>query len=347
LPREEILDGVRVVRAPVLFRISKGVIMPTFGFLAWKYVRKADVVSLHLPQFDAAGVALRGRLLHKPSLLTYHCDLRLPPGIFNRVVNQAVLLMNNLAGRFSHGVVAYTEDFAQHSPYLQRFEDKLHVIPPPVELPEMTDSGIAAFERMYNPEGKGPIIGMAARLAAEKGVEVLLDAFPKILERYPNARILFAGQYRDVLAEDAYAQRLLPRIKRYEDAGKWEFLGILDPVQMAAFYPNLDVITVPSLNSTESFGLVQVEAMLCGTPSVASDLPGVRQPVLQTGMGEIAPIGDAEGLAEAMLKVLDNPEAYQRSRSEIAARFSTEKTVEAYEALFQRFHRQLQGFSED
>ncbi|MGC9346971.1 MAG: glycosyltransferase family 4 protein [Anaerolineae bacterium] len=342
LPRQEMLDGVRVVRAPVMLRISKGVIMPTFGFLAWKYVREADVISLHLPQFDAAGVALRGRLLHRPTLLTYHCDLRLPPGLFNRIVNQAVLLMNNLAGRFSHGVVAYTEDFAGHSPYLQRFVDKLHVIPPPVELPEMTDSGIAAFEMMHNPKGKGPLIGMAARLAAEKGVEVLLDAFPRILEHYPDARILFAGQYRDVLAEEAYAQRLMPRIRQYIEAGKWEFLGILDPVQMAAFYPNLDVITVPSLNSTESFGLVQVEAMLCGTPSVASDLPGVRQPVLQTGMGEVAPIGDAEGLAEAILKVLDNPEAYRRPRSEIAAQFSTEKTVAGYEELFRR---KLEEFS--
>ncbi len=75
LPSMEEVDGVRVVRAPVALRISKGVIMPTFGYLAWKYVREADVISLlHAPQFDAAGVALRGKLLHKPTLLTYHCD---------------------------------------------------------------------------------------------------------------------------------------------------------------------------------------------------------------------------------------------------------------------------------
>ncbi len=87
-----------------------------------------------------------------------------------------------------------------------------------------------------------------------------------------------------MLAEEAYAARLLPRIRVYEERGQWRFLGVLDAAQMAAFYPNLDVITVPSLNSTESFGLVQVEAMLAGVPSVASDLPGVRQTVLQTGM---------------------------------------------------------------
>lgn len=341
LPAEETLDGVRVVRAPVLLHISKGVIMPTFGFLAWKLVREADVLSLHLPQFDAAGVALRGRLLKKPTVLTYHCDLQLPPGRFNRLVNRVVDSMNWLAGKLAHRIVAYTQDFAEHSPYLQRFAEKLSVISPPVTLPEAGPSGIAAFAKMHNPSGKHPVIGMAARLASEKGVSVLLEAFPRILERYPEARILFAGQYQNVLGEQAYAQQLDPLIRRYEQNGQWKFLGVLTPLQMAAFYPNLDILVVPSLNSTESFGLVQVEAMLHGVPCVASDLPGVRQPVLMTGMGEIAPVGDAAGLAEAMLRVLAQRELYQRPRAEIAARFSVERTAEAYEALFAALQQEL------
>src|SRR5512143_2922392 len=84
LPRIERLDRVRVVRAPVLLRVSKGVIMPAFGCLANRFALWADVFSLHLPQFDAAGIALRGRLLRKPTALTFHCDLQLPVGMFNR-----------------------------------------------------------------------------------------------------------------------------------------------------------------------------------------------------------------------------------------------------------------------
>ena len=341
LPRFETRDGVHIVRVPVLLRISKGVIMPTFGFLAWKMVSQADVISLHLPQFDAAGVALRGRLLKKPTVLTYHCDLQLSPGWFNWIVNCVVNVMNTLAGKFAHRVVAYTQDFADHSPFLSRFADKLHVITPPVELPPMTASGIAAFAKMHNPQRAQPVIGMAARMAAEKGVEVLLNAFPLILERYPDARILFAGQYQNVLAEEAYARKLGPLIRRYEDMDKWKFLDVLDPIQMAAFYPNLDLLVVPSLNSTESFGLVQVEAMLCGVPCVASDLPGVRQPIQQTSMGEIAPIGDADGLAEAMLQVLEHRDAYIRPHEEIAERFSSERTVAEYETLFKQVQRTL------
>ena len=78
LPREELIEGVRIVRSPVLFRISKGVIMPSFGKLANKLVTETDVIHLHLPQFDAAGIALRGRVLRKPTVITYHCDLKMP-----------------------------------------------------------------------------------------------------------------------------------------------------------------------------------------------------------------------------------------------------------------------------
>jgi len=333
-PIEALEDGVRVVRAPVLFRVSKGAIMPTFGWLATQLVREHDVVSLHLPQFDAAGVAARGRLMGKPALLTYHSDLKLPPGSFNWLVNQVVHVMNRLAGLFSDRVIAYTQDFADHSPFLRAFHRKLEVIPPPVELPEVGSGAVAAFARMHNLDGSGPVIGMAARLAAEKGVGVLLNALPRVLEVYPEARVLFAGQYQDVLGEEAYARRLAPLFRQHEE--RWEFVGVLNPLQMAAFYPNLTCLVVPSLNSTETFGLVQVEAMLCGTPSIASDLPGVRQPVLQTGMGEVIPIGDSQALAEAIIKVAGNKADYVRPGEEIAERWNTARTAAEYEALFER-----------
>jgi len=338
-PIDTVEDGVRVVRAPVLFRVSKGVIMPTFGWLATRLVREHDVVSVHLPQFDAAGVVARGRLLGRPTVLTYHCDLKMPRGKmlrggFNWLVNQVVHIMNRLAGLLTDRVVAYTQDFADHSPFLRTFHRKVEVIPPPVELPDVGPGAVAAFAKMHDLDGNRPVIGMAARLAAEKGVEVLLRALPRVLEVYPEARVVFAGQHRNVLGEEAYARRLEPLFRRHEE--RWEFLGVLNPLQMAALYPELDLIVVPSLNSTESFGLVQVEAMLCGTPSIASDLPGVRQPVLQTGMGEVVRVGDSDALAEAIIKVVDNKAKYVRPRKEIAQRWNTDRTAAGYEALFER-----------
>jgi len=78
-----------------------------------------------------------------------------------------------------------------------------------------------------------------------------------------------------------------------------------------------------------------VEAFLCGTPVVATNLPGVRQPVTMTGMGAIVPIADAEGLAEGVIKVLKAPERYIKPRSEITRIFELARTVDTYEQLFE------------
>ncbi len=336
LPREEIADGVRIIRAPVAFRVSKGVIMPTFGWLAWKLVSSHDVVHLHLPQFDAAGVALRGRLLGKPTLITYHCDLQLPSSAFNQLINLVVQMMNNLAGLLADKICAYTDDFASHSPFLQRFAKKVEVIYPPVVMPTLPSGAEEEFRRQTNPEARSPVIGMATRFASEKGVEVLLNALPEVTERFPSALVLYAGQYQDVLGEGAYFERLYPRIKDYQDRGGWKFLGVLDQQKLAAFYSSLDLLVVPSLNSTETFGLVQIEAMIRGTPSIASNLPGVRVPPRLTGMGEVVPIGDAQALAEAILKILTNPEAYRGQPSRVAEIFDPLANAAAYEDLYAR-----------
>ena len=336
LPIEEMMDGVKVIRVPVAARVSKGVIAPTFGFVATRLVAQHDVVQLHLPQFDAPGVAFRGRLFGKPAVLTYHCDLLLPPGNFNRFVNHVVKFQNNMAGLLANHIVTYTQDYADNSPYLSRYASKLTPILPPVELPVPTPEAVSAFAEKYRTKERGPVIGMAARFAAEKGVEVLLDALPVILKKYPKAQVLFAGIYQNVIGEQIYSDRLMPRIREYEIQGHWTFLGNLDPGQMAAYYPNLDVLTVPSLNSTEAFGLVQIEAMLNGVPCVPSALPGVRQPVSMHGMGRISQIGDSASLAESILEVLSEPQKFKGDIESIKKLYDPDSIAQEYEKLFER-----------
>jgi glycosyltransferase involved in cell wall biosynthesis len=94
------------------------------------------------------------------------------------------------------------------------------------------------------------------------------------------------------------------------------------------------VHVLPSINNTETFGMVQVEAALCGTPSVASALPGVRVVSAMTEMGVTVPPRDAHALAEALLEVLDHREKYVRPRAPIAEQFSPMTTAARYEALF-------------
>ncbi len=236
LPRYDVMDGVKVVRIPVALRVSKGVLMPDFGPMAWKLSRQTDVLHLHLPQFDAPGLALRGRLLRKPVVLTYHCDLQLPVGFFNKMVDRVIQLQNNMAGALADVIATYTRDYAVHSPYLSRFVDrKLAIIPPPITLDPTTESEAAAF-RQKHVLGRRPVIGISARLAAEKGVEVLLRALPRILEAYPDALVLHAGPYQNIIGEETYAARLAPLFEQFNS--HYKLLGTLHGSELTSFYKN-------------------------------------------------------------------------------------------------------------
>lgn len=332
LPGKEQVDGVTIIRPQVLFRVSKGVIMPTIPIWAWRLVRQADVINTHVPQPDAALLGIYSRLLRKPLVLTYHCDLDLPKGIVNFFANQGSHLANHISATLAEAIVTNTYDFAEHSPFLQRYLGKVREIPPPIELAEVREDQMKDFREKYGILPGQRIIGMAARLATEKGVEYLVEALYRIMERFPTARVLFAGQHEGVLGEEAYAQRLAPHI--LELGAHWKFLGILPPVDWSAFFQTAEVMILPSINSTESFGMVQVEAMVCGTPVVASDLPGVRQPVSTTGMGLVVQPQDAGGLAKAVIQVLENPDRFRSDLSMVKRRFSPARIAEEYEQLF-------------
>lgn len=335
LPYEEMMDGVRVVRAPVVARVSRGVVMPTLTFLATKYVWQNDVLSLHLPQLDASGIATRAKLFNKPSILTYHSDLLLPPSFINNLASTVLAASNHAAARLCDVICAYTDDFARHSPYLSQYLHKVKVIPPPVEIPIPDEDDVQAFKEMHGLVGKTGI-GLAVRLAEEKGVEYLLEALPRIMDKYPNAVIVHAGPF-EAIGHSAYVRRIEPLLERYKR--HYVHVGTLSPKEMATFFRACHVTALPSINSTETFGLVQIESMMCGTPVVASDLPGVRQPTAMTGMGRTVPIRDSAALAEALIEILDNREKYIRPREMIAAQFSPEAVAGKYEALYEELKR--------
>jgi len=332
LPAREIVQGVDVVRVPVLMRISKGVVMPTIGWVATQLVPRHDVLSLHLPQLDAAGLAARARVWHRPAVLTYHSDLALPPSVVNRLAGSVVAMVNHVSAWLSHKIVAHNADLAQHSPFLSRYPHKMAYILPPLEMPEPTPERVHAFRERHRLVGRGPIIGLAARLAVEKGVEYLFEALPLVLEYYPGALILHVGP-REAIGEAAYLQKLKPLMERRR--AHYLSLGTLPEADMPSFFASCDVLTLPSVNSTETFGMVQVEAALCGTPCVASALPGVREAHKLTGMGLAVPPRDPRALAGALLEVLNNREAYIRPRGPIAELFAPDATATQYEELFE------------
>jgi glycosyltransferase involved in cell wall biosynthesis len=328
---EEVIEGVTVVRVPAPVAVGKAPIMPRFADTAYRLAKQHDIVHLHLPQLEAALAAGAAKQAGKPVLFTYHCDLQLPAGLINRGFDAGVYAANYATGTLADGIVAYTQDYADHSPLLKRFPDKITVIKPPVIQATPTAAEVAEFKANHG-LGEGPVLGFASRLAAEKGIEYGIEALPALIERFPDLQVVFAGPYKNVVGEADYRARIERMLEPYAD--RWVFAGTLKGRELAAFYGAIDLLLMTSVNSTESFGLVQVEAMLCGTPVVATNLPGVRQPVTMTGMGEIAAIADSGSLASAIERVLDDPGRYIRSREEIEEIFDLDRTINGYESLY-------------
>ncbi|MGD0202245.1 MAG: glycosyltransferase family 4 protein, partial [Bryobacteraceae bacterium] len=224
-----------------------------------------------------------------------------------------------------------TEDYAAASPYAARFREKVRIILPIVEIPVPDPAAVGALRQRHAPRGER-LIGFVGRLAAEKGIHVLLDALERLLAAGHNARLLMAGDTDTVIGEAAYRRRILTRLGGLGD--RCRLLGIVEP-DLSAFYAACDVLALPSLNRTESFGLVQAEAMLCGTPVVASDLPGVRMAVRWTGFGRSVPPGDAGALAEAIAGVLAERAGGAPPPQCIRQRFAAQDSIGRFEALLE------------
>ena len=334
LPAEEELGGVRIIRPRVIMQVSKGVIMPSMPIWAWKIIRQVDIVNPHVPQPDAAVMTSIGKLLGKPSVLTYHCDLQLPEGFIHYLANQGSHFANYISANYADAIVTNTLDYAESSTFLSKFISKVHAIPPPIQVNEIAPEILTAFRSRYGIKPDQRIIGMASRLATEKGVEYLVNALPVVLEKYPTARVLFAGQYQDVLGEETYAKKLEPLINELGD--HWTFLGVLPAGEFSAFFHEAEVTVLPSINSTESFGMVQVESMACGTPVISTDLPGVRQPIKMTGMGRIVPPRDPGKLSKALIEILSEPNGYRGDPELVKSQFSPDAIAAQYESLFSR-----------
>jgi glycosyltransferase involved in cell wall biosynthesis len=226
-------------------------------------------------------------------------------------------------------VVTYTEDYARHTGPLADRLEKVSWILPPVPDPPRTGRGADEIRLRYGIRAR-PVILFLGRFAEEKGLPVLLTAFELVRRRFPQAVLLLAGATQ-VPGETVW-ERVAPLAA--DPASGVLAPGIVPPAEVSDLFAVSDVLALPSINATESFGLVQVEAMLSGVPVVASELPGVRQPVRLTGMGEIARIGDAGDLARRLIAVLEAPERYRKDRAGIRAAFPPEKTLDFYETLY-------------
>ncbi len=327
LARRERFNGVDIVRVPTLGRLSRGVLMPGFPAAASRLVREHDVVHLHTPLMESALVTWLAKRAGKGVVFTNHGDLIMPGDPWNQFVQLANRTLMALALRWCDAATTHSRDYGEHSDFMRPFLAKTHYIYPPIEIPRPAREGAAAMRRELGLDGV-PVVGFAGRFVEEKGFDYLLQAIPLVAKELPGVRFVYAGE-RNVVYENFYGrwQHLVD-----QNAEHLIFLGLLtDPQRLASFYAMCDAFALPS--RSDCFPSVQVEAMLCGTPPVTTDIPGAREAVRVTGMGMLVRPCDPPALAAGLIEVLKDPGRYRRTYEEVRNVFDTERTILEYEQL--------------
>ena len=326
IPLTETIHNVSVIRARPTLQFYK-------GFLSFDWVRQAylltktsDVIVVNLPQVEGWIAAILAKCFGKRVIAIYHCELVLPKGIMNRCIQFGVTLANSIACFFSDTIITYTDDYARYSRVLRPFRKKIQSIYPPIPIPRVSPSTKKKLTTVIGSHKL--VIGIAARLAAEKGIEYVIEALQYLTK---DTMIAVAGPMEPV-GEEAYKKKILTLVS--SNAHQILFLGTLTQDEMGAFYALIDVLVVSSVNSTEAFGLVQVEAMFCGVPVVATDLPGVRVSIQQTHMGIVVPPKNAKDIAEAIIAIVKKKKSYILPTTSIQTIFSYEQTIDAYNRCF-------------
>ena len=320
LPRYEVINGVHVFRAPVLANISRGFVSPALPLLARRLAARSDILHMHLPNPEAAFVAaLKGsaRLV-----VTYHIDVFLPDSPVNRFGMRAVDEVCKVAVRKADIVITNSEDQARGSRIWPTIRRRRLV---PISSPCVDRNGGSPRLR----DGDGLHIGFMGRITVDKGIEYLIRAFRSMSD--PKARLLIAGDYTTVAGGSNIAEL---RAEAGDDP-RIRFTGLLRGEAVRDFYASIDVFALPSIS--ESFGIVQVEAMMAGVPPVSTDLSGSRYPVASTGFGRLVPPRDPEALRESLLEMAHLPDEDRRAGAETATKlFGGDAFLDAHEEAFRR-----------
>jgi glycosyltransferase involved in cell wall biosynthesis len=330
LSRSEVVDGVRVVRLRPLAGFNRGMIVPGLPFALARLLREVDVVQIHTPLPEALLVAGLARTFGVPVLMTHHGDVVMPPSLHEKAIEAAAFVVLSGAARLSSAVTAYSDDYAASSRLLGGVREKVRAIAPPVTLPEPDRAASARWRADLGLTGK-TVVGFAGRFVAEKGFDVLLRALPLLRTLVPDVHLVFAGEAN--VHYERFFEKCRPLVS---DAGdRLILLGLLrDPQRIADFHAMCDVFALPS--RTEMMALVQVEAMLAGTPVVATDIPGARVVVRETGYGLLCEPGSPESLARTLADALARRADLRPDRARVSRLFAPEESIGRNEQLLGR-----------
>lgn len=288
----------------------------------WRMRKSRGIAHVHMPYPESFYLAW---VLGKQwkFIATYQCDAPFNGGV-DTLIAKALDWSHRRLLKRADFTVASSEDYAKSS---RLVKDIVHHAP--VFVPA-TAVDRAGGKPAYAVPGRR-LIGFMGRPTFEKGINVLLEA----MESFPfdDVSLLFAGPVAGLTDEVGYDA---VRMQRLLDSGRIISLGFLEEEQIADFFASLDIYVLPSVNSFEAFGIVQIEAMSAGIPVVASDIPGVRTVVWATGFGEITKAGDAADLGRGLVKALTEDYDAVRAREVLDDMYLPPQPQDSYVRLYER-----------
>ena len=319
--RVEARNGVRVIFAGRLATLAS---TPLSLALPLALLReRPDITHLHFPYpVGDLSQALFGRA--RRTVITYHSDIVRQKGLLRLY---APLLTRTLAR--ADGVIATSPRYVETSPYLAPIAARCTVIPYGIDLARFEQPAgeeAAAIRAQYGER----LILFVGQLRYYKGVEYLIQAMPKV-----PGRALLAG------GESTWRQAELEQLATTLGvADRVNFLGQQEHA-LPAFYQACDVFALPSIERSEAFGIVQLEAMAAGRPVVSCDVgTGVAWVNQHEVTGLVVPPRDPDQLAAALNRLLDDPAERQRfgnaGRERVRREFTLPRMVDQIEGLYER-----------
>ena len=324
-----VADGYRLIRRGSWMKVGSQPISP--GMALDMLRERYDLIHLHVPNVFAVALVLmfsRGARI----VVTHHADMvgfgrsgRLAEWLYRKLLSRThMVTLLSLANQ------AIARDIDGAGVELAALPVALD--PRRYVAANAVAARVRALRRQH--AEAAALFVFVGRLVSYKGVDVLIDA----LAQAPGIHCLIVGDgpLRATLEARALALGVARRVS---------FLGAVDAEQKLAALHAADALVLPSVSAAETFGIVQVEAQLCGLPVVASDLPtGVTDVTRHGETGLLAPPGDARALAAAMSRLANNKDLRVRLGALGRARALTCYTPAAVRpALLDIYARALKG----
>ncbi len=353
--RQEDMAGLRVIRFPYFLSQWEKLAMHGGGIL--NHLKTNSVYYLMVPFFLLGQLLAVSRLLRNERFDLIHAHWLIPQG-FIAALSLLITRQKTPLLCTSHGGDLY----ALRGKILQRL--KRWVMDKSVALTVVSkamrkmlvDMGVEPYKvqvismgvdlkNLFTPDPtmarRADELLFVGRLVEKKGVQTLLEAMPKVLEGHPSVRLSVAGSG----PMEAELKQLAAQLHLSD---KIDFLGMVAQTQLPVLYQRATLAIFPFIvaksGDQEGFGLVQVEAMGCECPVITGDLPAIHDIITHEENGLIFPSGNAQALADSIIKLLDDPELRARlageGRKRVVQKFDWEviagKYAEIYDNLIGR-----------